>query len=136
MNHFLYSSDLAAFDIEYPNASYVGTTNAASGGTGNLGDTAKTCKTEWGRQPTFVMVDFFNRGPAIDAVDSLNNVTDPVGRMSVSEAETSGASSSSNVFKALVELADSTRAGSTVSMGKWIWAGGNWGNLLGGGISF
>ncbi|KAJ5855970.1 uncharacterized protein N7529_009914 [Penicillium soppii] len=136
MNHFLYSSDLAAFDIEYPNSSYVGTTNAASGGTGNLGDTASTCKQAWsGRQPTFIMVDFFNRGPAIDTVDSLNNVTNPVGRKSVTEASTSGASSTSSVFKALVELADSAKAGTTVTMGNWIWAGGNWGNLLGGGIS-
>ncbi|CAI7607328.1 unnamed protein product [Penicillium bialowiezense] len=137
MNHFLYSSELAKFDIEYPNASYIGTTNAASGGTGNLGDTATTCKQEWsGRQPAFVLVDFFNRGPAIDTVDSLNNVTDPVGRKSVAEASTNSASSSSSVFKGLVELADSARAGSTVTMGNWIWAGGNWGNLLGGGISF
>jgi hypothetical protein len=137
MNHFLYSSDLAAFDIEYPNASYIGTTNAASGGTGNLGDTATTCKKEWGgRQPSFVLVDFFNRGPAIDTVDSLNNVTNAVGRKSVSEASTSGASSSSTTLKTLIELADAARAGSTVTMGNWIWSGGNWGNLLGGGLSF
>lgn len=137
MNHFLYSSDLAKFDIDYPNSSYVGTTNAASGGTGNLGDTASTCKKEWGgRQPSFVLVDFFNRGPAIDAVDSLNGVTDPVGRKSVSESATGGASSSSSVYKGLVDLAESARSGSKVTMGNWIWAGGNWGNLLGGGISF
>ncbi|KAJ5776041.1 uncharacterized protein N7511_001052 [Penicillium nucicola] len=140
MNHFLYSDDLSAFDIEYPNASYVATTNAPSGGTGNLGTAASDCKSAWnGRQPTFIMVDFFNQGPAIDTVDSLNNVTNAVGRTSVStsaSSSTSDASSSSNAFKALLELAQSAKTGTTVSMGNWIWVGGNWGNLLGGGISF
>ncbi|CAG8287844.1 unnamed protein product [Penicillium nalgiovense] len=138
MNHFLYSSNLAILDVQYPNSSYVGTTNAASGGTGNLGTAATNCKKAWnGRQPTYIMVDFFNRGPAIDTVDNLNNVTNPVGRKSVSTSDaTSDASSTSNVFKALVELAESARSGTSVSMGNWIWTGGNWGNLLGGGISF
>jgi hypothetical protein len=140
MNHFLYSDDLSAFDIEYPNASYVATTNAPSGGTGNLGTAASDCKTAWnGRQPTFILVDFFNQGPAIDTVDSLNNVTNAVGRTSVStsaSSSTSDASSSSNAFKALLELAQSAKTGTEVSMGNWIWIGGNWGNLLGGGISF
>lgn len=139
MNHFLYSNTLAILDVEYPNSSYVGTTNAASGGTGNLGTAATTCKKAWnGRQPTFILVDFFNRGPAIDTVDNLNNVTNAVGRKSVSTSadSTSDASSTSNVFKALVELAASARSGTSVSMGNWIWTGGNWGNLLGGGISF
>jgi hypothetical protein len=139
MNHFLYSSDFAMLDIEYPNASYVATTNAASGGVGNLGSAASTCKKAWGgRQPTFIMVDFFNRGPAIETVDNLNNVTNAVGRKSVSKSEepTSGAAANENVFKALVELAAAARAGTAVSTGNWIWTGGNWGNLLGGGISF
>ncbi|KAJ5126096.1 hypothetical protein N7448_005406 [Penicillium atrosanguineum] len=139
MNHFLYSSDLSSLGIEYPNASYVATTNAASGGTGNLGSTATRCKSAWsGRQPTFILVDFFNRGPAIDTVDNLNNVTNAVGRTSLT---TSAAGSSSdgttinNVFKGLVELAEAAAAGSTPTMGNWIWVGGNWGSVLGGGIS-
>lgn len=139
MNHFLYSNTLALLDVEYPNSSYVSTTNAASGGTGNLGTAATTCKKAWsGRQPTYILVDFFNRGPAIDTVDNLNNVTNAVGRTSVSTSasSTSDASSTSNVFKALVELAASAKSGTSVSMGNWIWTGGNWGNLLGGGISF
>ncbi|KAJ5466931.1 hypothetical protein N7475_004683 [Penicillium sp. IBT 31633x] len=136
MNHFLYSS---IFDIQYPNASYVGTTNAASGGTGNLGTAATDCKKAWnGRQPSFILVDFFNQGPAIETVDNLNGVTNAVGRKSVSTSadSTSDASSTSNAFKALVELAASARSGTSVSMGNWIWTGGNWGNLLGGGVSF
>ncbi|KAH3904027.1 hypothetical protein HBI56_043010 [Parastagonospora nodorum] len=34
------------------------------------------------RQPTFVLVDFFNVGPAIESVDIFNGV-DPVGRRKV-----------------------------------------------------
>ncbi|KAJ5549824.1 hypothetical protein N7535_002233 [Penicillium sp. DV-2018c] len=139
MNHFLYSSDLALLDIEYPNASYVATTNAASGGVGNLGSRASACKKAWGgRQPTFILVDFFNRGPAIETVDHLNGVANAVGRKSVSKSDepTSGAAANGSVFKALVELAAVARAGTAVSTGNWIWTGGNWGNLLGGGISF
>jgi hypothetical protein len=139
MNHFLYSTDLAILDIEYPNASYVSTTNAPSGGTGNLGSTATKCKTAYGgRQPTFILVDFFNKGPALDTVDSLNNVTNAVGRTSVSSTSTSSSDGSTinNVFKGLVELASSAKSGASTSMGDWVWAGGNWNSILGGGISF
>jgi hypothetical protein len=139
MNHFLYSSDLSSLGIEYPNASYVTTTNAASGGVGNLGSTATMCKSAWsGRQPTFILVDFFNQGPAIETVDNLNNVTNAVGRTSLTTS--AGGSSSDgatidNVFKSLVELAQAAAGGSTPSTGNWIWVGGNWGSVLGGGIS-
>ena len=140
MNHFLYSDDLSVIGVEYPNASYVSTTNAASGGIGNLGSTATKCKNAYsGRQPTFILVDFFNRGPALDTVDSLNNVTNAVGRSSVSTSavtSSSGASTINGVFKGLVELASSAKAGATPSMGNWIWVGGNWGSILGGGLSF
>lgn len=139
MNHFLYSSDLSSLGIEYPNASYVSTTNAASGGVGNLGSTATKCKSAWGgRQPTFILVDFFNRGPAIDTVDNLNNVTNAVGRTSLTTSaggSSSDGSTISNVFKDLVELAEAAAAGSTPTMGNWVWVGGNWGSVLGGGIS-
>lgn len=140
MNHFLYSNDLSSLGIEYPNASYVSTTNAPSGGVGNLGSAATKCKQEYGgRQPTFILVDFFNRGPAIETVDNLNNVSNAVGRTSLSTSAGSTSSDGStinNVFKGLVDLAESAKSGSTPSMGNWIWVGGNWGSVLGGGISF
>lgn len=134
MNHFLYQTTV--FDIQYPNASYVSTTNAASGGTGNLGDTAKKCKQQYGgRQPTFILVDFFNEGPAIDTVDSLNNVTNAVGRKELSTDSTSDGSTYGNVFKGLVETVNKAKSGSNPSMADWIWVGGDWGSLLGGGIA-
>lgn len=138
MNHFLYST-ISVIDIEYPNASYVSTTNAPSGGTGNLGSTATKCKTAYnGRQPTFILVDFFNRGPAIDTVDSLNNVTNAVGRTSVSTSAVTSSNDGSTVngvLTSLVNLAESARSGSTPTMGNWVWVGGSWGSILGGGIS-
>ncbi|KAJ5619769.1 hypothetical protein N7510_003753 [Penicillium lagena] len=140
MNHFLYSEGLSFIGVEYPNASYVSTTNAPSGGVGNLGSAATKCKSAWGgRQPTFILVDFFNQGPAIDTVDSLNNVTNAVGRSSVSASsstQSNAGSTKSNVFTALVHLANSARSGATPSIGNWVWVGGNWGNLHGGGIPF
>lgn len=140
MNHFLYSNDLSSLGIEYPNASYVSTTNAPSGGVGNLGSTAARCKKAYGgRQPTFILVDFFNRGPAIETVDNLNNVSFGVGRKSHSTSSANSSSDGStinNVFKGLVDLAESAKSGSTPTLGNWIWVGGNWGSVLGGGISF
>lgn len=181
MNHFLYSNALASLGIQFPNASYVDTTNAPSGGVGNLGSTAAMCKQQWnGRQPTFILVDFYNKGPAIETVDNLNNVTysvkrpaapsssssstqsngsssQPTGSGSGSSSHSSGSSSHSsgsssksgtsstqsnaasapgNVFKALVELANAARNGANPTMGNWIWVGGDWGSLFGGGIPF
>lgn len=133
MNHFLYSTSF--FDIQYPNDSYVGTTNAPSGGLGNLGDAATKCKNAYGRQPAFILVDFFNKGPAIETVDKLNGVTNPVGRSDTSSSQTSSASTYSNVFKGLVDLVDKVKSGADPSMGEWVWAGGEWGGLLGGGIT-
>lgn len=136
MNHFLYSNDLEIFNIQYPNSSYVSTTNAASGGVGNLGSTASKCQKAWGRQPTFILVDFFNRGPAIDTVDKLNNVTSPQGRTSISTSPASSdASTIDGVFKGLVQLANSAKSGSNPTMGNWVWVGGNWGSILGGGLA-
>ena len=78
MNHFLYQQQ--AFGIELPDVSNITKTNAQRGPVGNLGDTAKACQTLYGKPPTFILVDFFDQGPAIDTVDSLNGII-PVGRV-------------------------------------------------------
>ncbi|PLN86318.1 PLC-like phosphodiesterase [Aspergillus taichungensis] len=135
LNHFLYAGSSGVIDIEYPNATYVSTTNAPSGGEGNLGDAAKKCKGEWGQAPSFILVDFFNKGPAIDTVDDLNGVSNAVGRKDLKDAEkTSDASTYHNVFKGLVEVVQKAKTGAHPSMGEWVWAGGDWGSL-GGGIA-
>lgn len=136
-NHFLYQT--VVLDYQSPNESYADTTNAPSGGVGNLGDAASKCQTQWGRQAAFILVDFFDKGPAIATVDNLNGVSNAVGRTNVTqieETQESSASTYSNVFKGLVDLVRSAQAGASPSMGEWIWAGGDWGEILGGGISF
>ncbi|RMJ25368.1 hypothetical protein PHISP_03764 [Aspergillus sp. HF37] len=133
MNHFLYADGI--LDIQYPNVSYVSTTNAPSGDVGNLGDAAAKCKKMYNRAPAFILVDFATKGPAIATVDKLNNVQDPVGRSDAAKSQTSGASTINNVFSGLVELASKARAGANPSMGQWVWVGGQWGGLLGGGLT-
>lgn len=76
MNHF--KGVEQAFGTT-PDVSSITTTNAPSGPVGNLGDAAAECRTLYGKPPTFILVDFFNQGPAIETVDKLNNIT-AVGR--------------------------------------------------------
>jgi hypothetical protein len=96
MNHFLYHIDGGSlFNIESPNSSYVGTTNAPQGGVGNLGTAATTCRQYYGRAPSFILVDFATVGPAIATVDHLNGVTNPVGRAKISTANQAPTSMSS-----------------------------------------
>ncbi|KAF2646482.1 hypothetical protein P280DRAFT_12073 [Massarina eburnea CBS 473.64] len=83
MNHFLYSTQL--FGIQTPNVTYTNVTNAASGA-GSLGNAIQNCTSVYSKPPNFVLVDFFNVGPAIQAVDNANGVTSAQGRKSVSTA--------------------------------------------------
>lgn len=57
MNHFL--DNEAGFGIEQPAVSNTPTTNAPSGGIGTLGYSATQCTQEYGRPPTYVLVDYF-----------------------------------------------------------------------------
>lgn len=132
MNHFLETD--GAFGVQTPDVGNITTTNAPSGGIGNLGETANTCKTAYGKAPTFILVDFFDQGPAISTVDTLNNIT-PIGRTSVpatnSKASTSaGSRSKNNVFKSLVDLIRSVQLGAiSTSLGPRIWLGAERGSL-------
>ncbi|KAI8964093.1 PLC-like phosphodiesterase [Daldinia sp. FL1419] len=78
MNHFAYN--LLGASIMVPNADNITITNSPSTTTiGNLGLHAQTCNQEWGIKPVFVLVDFFNEGPAIKTADVLNSIN-AVGR--------------------------------------------------------
>ncbi|WYZ40602.1 hypothetical protein EsH8_IV_000943 [Colletotrichum jinshuiense] len=93
VNHFQYQ--VLAADILIPDVSDIDTTNSASTTTaGALGLHAQTCKSEWGTKPVFMLVDFFNKGPAIDTADSLNGLSssDISGRSSSNSATTSSSS--------------------------------------------
>lgn len=81
MNHFLYWQQ--AFNIQVPDARNVNNTNSWDR-EGGLGKHMLVCAEQITRQPTFVLVDFFNVGPAIDSVDIFNGMDNPVGRLNVS----------------------------------------------------
>ncbi|QKX64250.1 uncharacterized protein TRUGW13939_11423 [Talaromyces rugulosus] len=135
MNHFL-DQDIGLGIVE-PNSDAANTTNGQSG-TGNLLTAANECKDAYGRQPAFILVDFFDKGPAIDTVDKLNNVTNASGRTPVpgtnTEASSSSTTTSSGTYVGLIDLAKEAKSGANPSTGNWIWAGGNWESILGGGI--
>ncbi|TVY80549.1 PI-PLC X domain-containing protein [Lachnellula suecica] len=83
LNHFLDTTGL----ISEPAIDNITTTNAASTSTtGSLGAQGEECASEWGTKPTFMLVDFFNVGPAMDTADQLNGIT-ATGRTTVSTAE-------------------------------------------------
>lgn len=94
MNHFLYVSQL--FGIETPNVDASATTNSPSTTlAGSLGSAASTCETQYGSAPNFILVDWFNVGPAMSTVDTLNGITNQIsGRKSVSSTILSQTTSS------------------------------------------
>ncbi|KAH8704177.1 PLC-like phosphodiesterase [Talaromyces proteolyticus] len=137
MNHFL-DQEIGIGGIEIPDVGAISTTNGQNG-TGNLLTAADTCKSAYSnRQPTFILVDFFDKGPAIDVVDKLNNVTDATGRTAVpntNSADTSGTTTSGGTFVGLTDLVNEAKTGANPSLGNWIWVGGDWVTIFGGGIS-
>lgn len=86
LNHFL-DSELLGFTI--PNVDALSTTNSAATNTsGTAGTHGERCNSEWGVKPAFILVDFFNVGPAIDTADALNGISGKTtGRTSVSTAQ-------------------------------------------------
>ena len=80
VNHFKGAQQ--GFGIIIPDFFNISITNAPSGPVGNLGDAATECQTLYGKAPTYILVDFFDQGSAIQTVDRLNNIT-PVGRSNV-----------------------------------------------------
>jgi hypothetical protein len=82
MNHFLDFQQ--AFGIQTPDVAKITKTNGWEG-TGALGTHFINCSNQVTRQPTFVLVDFFNVGPAIQTVDIFNRVLEPIGRVHVTE---------------------------------------------------
>ncbi|KAK4230898.1 PLC-like phosphodiesterase [Podospora fimiseda] len=85
INHFQYI-DLGS-GIQIPDVSDIGTTNSPDTKTqGNLGKHLMDCKREWegvSQKPVFVLVDFFDRGPSVEAGDLMNGLLekDIVGRV-------------------------------------------------------
>ena len=80
MNHLLYWQQ--AFGIQVPDTRNIANTNSWDG-PGGLGAHMLQCSDQVTRRPTFVLVDFFSVGPAIEAVDIFNGVQTPIGRRHV-----------------------------------------------------
>ncbi|GAB7359672.1 hypothetical protein MBLNU230_g6851t1 [Neophaeotheca triangularis] len=97
MNHFLYEEQ--GFGLQVPDEGNVTTTNAPGSEVGMLGRAADECTSQYGRAPTFILVDFFNVGPAIETVDALNQVSNPVGRRSVPETVQTQSSAASGMVR-------------------------------------
>lgn len=128
MNHFLYASYGGLLsDVQVPDVGNISTTNSPSTSlVGSLGAAVDNCTSVYGgKPPTFILVDFFDEGPAIQTVDRLNGVTNPVGRKAVPprDKKTAGNTASWVGVQALVAQVQS---GETPKLGAWIWGAGKW----------
>jgi hypothetical protein len=96
VNHFKYQSLVGS--ILVPDVDAISTVNSAgTSEAGNLGKHLQQCKTEWNKAPNFVLVDFWDKGDPIAALDSMNNVADATGRTTAKSA--GGSSAGSNLAK-------------------------------------
>lgn len=107
-NHFLYQTQL--FGIQSPNETYANVTNGPTG-EGSLGVALDNCTSVYSKPANYVLVDFFNVGPAMDSVDRVNGVTGAVtGRKSVSaqalvQSTGSGAREKGNMLAVVLAVA-------------------------------
>lgn len=86
VNHFKYQSVFGS--IMTPDVDNITTVNSPSTAQdGNLGKHINSCKTEWTKIPNFVLVDFWDRGDPIAAVDTMNGVNDVTGRKQVTSSD-------------------------------------------------
>lgn len=78
VNHFKYQQLGAS--IQLPDVDSIETVNDPGSNAGNIGLHLDTCNSEWGSRPNFVLVDFFDEGDPMAAVDAMNEVSDTTGR--------------------------------------------------------
>ncbi|CAG8955061.1 hypothetical protein HYFRA_00007075 [Hymenoscyphus fraxineus] len=82
LNHFLDTDQ--GLGITVPDVGNLTVVNGPSTSIpGALGTQGSQCTTEWGIKPTFILVNFFNVGPAMAVADTLNGIR-AVGRTDVS----------------------------------------------------
>lgn len=134
MNHFLYKeSDF--LNIQSPDIDNITTTNSPNTTqVGMLGLALQQCTSAYGNQaPTFILVDFFDEGPTIQAVDAVNGIT-AVGRTPVPARDHNNneGNLNSRTFAGVRELVKQVEMGQKPRLGEWIWAGGLW---VGGGLN-
>ncbi|MCJ1454417.1 hypothetical protein MMC28_004770 [Mycoblastus sanguinarius] len=88
VNHFLDQS--AGFGIDIPDKGNITTTNGNSG-VGSLGVAASDCTAAYGKNPAFLLVDFFDQGSALSIVNNLNGVQASVTGQTQPSRTTTGA---------------------------------------------
>ncbi|RDW65549.1 hypothetical protein BP5796_10241 [Coleophoma crateriformis] len=121
INHFADTAE--ALGITIPDVNDIATTNSPETNvTGSLGTHGALCDSEWGEKPTFILVDFWNVGPAITAADNLNGIT-ATGRTSVSTNVLSSSSSSSKAAAGLYLNGRTVAAVAlaVVALGNFVW---------------
>jgi hypothetical protein len=119
LNHFADTAE--AFDITIPDITDLSTTNSPSTNTtGAAGTQGSQCESEWGIKPTFILVDFFNVGPAIDTADQLNDIT-ATGRTSVSTAVLTASSSNAVGRRRTGWFGIAGMAMAAVAIGNFVW---------------
>lgn len=133
MNHFLYKEN-KVLNIQYPNVESVALTNSPDPTRrGSLASATFNCAQTYGGPPTFILVDFFDEGPAIEVIDKMNGVATPIGRVPVPPRNFNAAEASLNArtFAGVRELVKQVELGERPSLGSWIWGAGEW---VGGGL--
>ncbi|KAI9742575.1 MAG: hypothetical protein M1818_003715 [Claussenomyces sp. TS43310] len=97
INHFADTASTGILDFTTPDITDIGTTNSPSMTTlGALGQHGANCTSNWGKKPTFLLVDFWNVGPAIKTADNLNGIV-ATGRTNVSTAVLESSSSAASL---------------------------------------
>lgn len=71
MNHFLYGVIHVGKEIEVPQLDKASVTNSMD----SLSKHADDCRHAFGRKPSFVEVDFYDHGKALEFVAMLNNIS-------------------------------------------------------------
>lgn len=95
VNHF--KGQAFAAGIVVPDAENIDIVNsAATTAAGNLGRHLQACNREWSRQPTFVLVDFWDRGQTVAAADAMNGINDATGRLNSAAVDNDNESTGSN----------------------------------------
>lgn len=119
VNHFL--DDAQSF-FQAPNTALLDVTNAATLNTrGTLGTQAQQCQQEWGVRPTFILVNFFNVGPAMATADQLNGIQ-ATGRTALSTqqlTQTSGGMATAGSGRSAILIAGCLIA--IVALGNFVW---------------
>ncbi|TFB04851.1 putative secreted protein [Trichoderma ghanense] len=79
VNHF--KDEEITTGINIPDTDNIALVNSAdTSATGNLGQHIQQCTDQWNHRPTFVLVDFWDKGSTVKAADDSNGVSQASGR--------------------------------------------------------